>query len=89
MPSSATGSAAWWDGLGRELLLLTGRPTNRFGRVVEGLAAYSEVLLQREVSLVERDWGALMRQCLSNESLMIGRCLWSSMLGRTNETVPK
>ena len=58
----------WWDGLAQEVFLLISQPTNRFGRVVEGLAAYSEVLLQREVSLVERDWGALMRQCLSNES---------------------
>ena len=48
--------------------MLISQSTNRFGRVVEGLAAYSEVLLQREVSLVEHDWGALMRQCLSNES---------------------
>ena len=52
------GSAVWWDGLARKLFLFISQSTNRFGRVVEGLAAYSEVLLQREVSLVEHDWAA-------------------------------
>ena len=57
-------SLAWWDQDDEHTL--TGDHavvSDGFGRVVEGLAAYSEVLLQREVSLVEHDWGA---QCDSN-----------------------
>ena len=50
--------------------------------MVEGLAAYSEVLLQREVSLVEHgDWGARVHTKAGGEGLVADAVLVTVPLG--------